>query len=317
MDNGVVSIIGCGMVGRSWALSFARGGFQVKIYDRDASIAGAAEPAIKQSAQQLDELGLLDGQDVASVCDRISTCGNLEQAVDGSIYIQENTPESVSVKRSVFRDLDSLAMPEAVIASSTSALLPSSFTQGLDHSDRCLVVHPLNPPHLIPAVELVPSPATSKATISTAAAILKTAGQSPILVSREIEGFLMNRLQGAMLDEAFAMVADGYATAADVDTAVRDGLARRWSFMGPFETIDLNAPDGIADFIKRYGPAYTSIGKDRPLRHRWDGEVAEQVISERRQELPPARIRQRQEWRDRRLASLAAYTRAARDELGD
>ncbi|MEM6464374.1 MAG: 3-hydroxyacyl-CoA dehydrogenase [Pseudomonadota bacterium] len=317
MDRKVISIIGCGMVGRSWALSFARGGYGVKIYDRDPSIAETAVLAVRQSAQELQELDLLDGQDVGAVCDRISIGKDLEHAVDGSDYIQENTPESVAVKVAVFKDLDRLASADTVIASSTSALLPSSFTQELDHAERCLVVHPLNPPHLIPAVELVPSPATNHATVSRAMAILKKAGQRPILVTREIEGFLMNRLQGAMLDEAFAMVAGGYASAEDVDAAVRDGLARRWSFMGPFETIDLNAPDGIADFIKRYGPAYTSIGKDRPLRHNWDGEVAELVIADRRRELPAERIRQRQQWRDRRLASLAAYARAAKDELGD
>lgn len=317
MVSEVVSIIGCGLVGRSWALSFARGGFGVKIYDKDPSIADAAGPAIRRSAEQLDELDLLDGEELGTVVGRISTCKDLEQAVNGSVYLQENTPESLAVKVEVFEELDRLASPDTVIASSTSALLPSSFSQGLDHADRCLVVHPLNPPHLIPAVEVVPSPVTSKVTISRAMAILREAGQSPILVSREIEGFLMNRLQGAMLDEAFAMVAGGYATAADVDTAVRDGLARRWSFMGPFETIDLNAPDGIADFIKRYGPAYKNIGKDRPMRHRWDGEVAERVIADRRRELPAERIQQRQEWRDKRLASLAAFTRKAKDELGD
>lgn len=317
MVGEVVCIVGCGLVGRSWALSFARGGFGVKMYDKDPTIADAAGPAIRRWVHQLDELDLLNGDDIGAVLDRISPCKDLEQAVNGSVYIQENTPESVTVKVAVFKELDRLASPDTVIASSTSALLPSSFSHGLDHADRCLVVHPLNPPHLIPAVELVPSPVTSEATISRAMAILEKAGQSPILVSQEIEGFLMNRLQGAMLDEAFAMVAGGYATAADVDTAVRDGLARRWSFMGPFETIDLNAPDGIAEFIQRYGPAYTSIGKDRPTRHRWDGEVAERVIADRRRELPADRIQQRQEWRDKRLASLAAYTKSAKDELGD
>lgn len=117
----------------------------------------------------------------------------------------------------------------------------------------------------------------------------------------------MNRLQGALLDEAFAIVSEGLATADDVDIAVKDGLARRWSFMGPFETIDLNAPNGIRDFIERYGPAYESIGKSRTRHQSWSRIAAEDVIRARRASLPADNIAERQAWRDRRLASLSAY----------
>ena len=316
-SGGHIAIIGCGIVGRSWAVSFARSGSTVRVFDQDRNIADNAMSALRASVEQLEEIDMLDGQTVLEVCTRITVGGSLEQAVDGARYIQENTPESVSIKRKVFSLLDHCAPPDAVIASSTSALLPSQFAVDIAHPQRCLVAHPLNPPHLIPAVELVPSPRTSREAVEKAISILQAAGQKPLLVKREIEGFLMNRLQGALLDEAFAMVAEGYATPEDVDIAVKDGLARRWSFMGPFETIDLNAPDGMSDFINRYGEAYANIGKQRPLRHDWEGDLADRVISARRRVLPAGSIRQRQEWRDRRLASLAAYMKKTSDELGE
>lgn len=315
--NRKVGIIGCGIVGRSWAVSFARAGFEVRVFDRDRATAISAEAALRLSLEQLERIDMLDGQRVEEVFGRISVGEDLKHTVEGSDYIQENTPEAVPVKIEVFAELDKHAPPDAIIASSTSALLPSQFAIDLTHPERCLVAHPLNPPHLIPAVELVPSPVTSKDAIQKAMSILRAAGQKPLLVQREIEGFLMNRLQGALLDEAFAMVAEGYATPEDVDIAVKDGLARRWSFMGPFETIDLNAPNGMSDFISRYGEAYASIGKQRPSRHDWGGDVAARIVAARRRELPAEAIPQRQEWRDRRLASLAAYMKKTSDELGE
>jgi 3-hydroxyacyl-CoA dehydrogenase len=140
---------------------------------------------------------------------------------------------------------------------------------------------------------------------------MEGAGQKPFALSHEIEGFVMNRLQGALLDEAMLLVEQGYVSVEDIDTAMRDGLARRWVFMGPFETIDLNAPDGIGDFLDRYGPAYSEIGRHRPNRLAWEGTLAETVVAARRALLPAERLAERQAWRDSRLARLAALLRTA------
>lgn len=154
-----------------------------------------------------------------------------------------------------------------------------------------LVAHPLNPPHLVPAVEVVLHPGTDPAVLEAVCDRLRQAGQTPVPLRRETEGFATNRLQGALLDEAFALVAEGVASPEEVDRALRDGLARRWAFMGPFQTIDLNAPAGVADYLARYGPAYEGIGRGRPNRHPWKGALAETVVAARRAACPtrPAR----------------------------
>ncbi|TKB27835.1 MAG: 3-hydroxyacyl-CoA dehydrogenase, partial [Mesorhizobium sp.] len=164
---------------------------------------------------------------------------------------------------------------------------------------RCLVVHPINPPYLIPAAEVVPAPWTSAETVERTRAFLVEAGHAPLVMKRELDGFIMNRLQGALLEEAFRLVADGYASVEDVDTGLREGLALRWSFMGPFETIDLNAPGGVRDYVERYQTIYSNIFPQMLRRVDWAGEVMQTVEAERRKRLPREELGDRQVWRDR------------------
>ena len=230
--------------------------------------------------------------------------------------MQENTPENLESKQRVFAELDELADPGTVLASSTSALLPSKFTESLAGRARCVVVHPINPPYLVPAVEIVPAPWTDPAVVERTRALMVAAGQAPIVMKREIDGFVMNRLQGALLEEAFRLVADGYASVEDVDIGLREGLALRWSFMGPFETMDLNAPAGVRDYVERYEGLYEGLYETMQRRVEWGGEVIETVEGERRELLPADELQQRQLWRDRRLMALAAHKRRALRDIG-
>ena len=132
-----------------------------------------------------------------------------------------------------------------MLASSTSAIPASQFTEALPGCARCLVAHPVNPPHLVPIVELCGAPWTTPPVIERAKRIYAEVGQVPIVVNREIDGFILNRLQGALLSEAMRLVGEGYVSPADLDKTVRDGLGLRWSFMGPLATIELNAPAGL------------------------------------------------------------------------
>jgi 3-hydroxyacyl-CoA dehydrogenase len=141
-----------------------------------------------------------------------------------------------------------------------------------------------------------------------ARALYEVAGQVPITVNREIQGFIVNRLQGALLAEAFRLVEDGYISSADVDKAVKDGLGLRWAFMGPFETIDLNAPGGIRDYCARYGPLYLDIATQAQPRA-WEQPLLDKLEAERQQELPAAERAARQRWRDQRLMKLVAHKR--------
>jgi 3-hydroxyacyl-CoA dehydrogenase len=245
----------------------------------------------------------------------METAPTLAAALDGAEHVQENTFEDVAVKRDIFGRMDPLAPPNAVLASSSSAILPSLFTEHLAGRRRCLVVHPLNPPYVIPAAEVVPAPWTDLEVVERTAAFLRGAGHAPIVMKRELDGFVMNRLQGALLEEAFRLVADGYASVEDVDIGLREGLALRWSFMGPFETIDLNAPGGVRDYVERYGGIYERLHKAQTRRADWKG-VLDQVETERRRRLPADKLGERLAWRDRRLMALAAQKRRAAREIG-
>ena len=311
-----IAIIGSGFVGRAWAISFARAGCEVALWDEAADAPRRALDYIDALLPDLEAYDLLDGASPATLRSRIAPVASLEAALDGATYVQENTPEDVEVKRAVFRRLDAAAGPATILASSTSAILPSKFTEELKGRARCLVVHPINPPYLIPAAEVVPAPWTDAGVVDRAAALLRSAGHAPIVMRREIDGFVMNRLQGALLEEAFRLVADGYASVEDVDIGIRDGLALRWSFMGPFETIDLNAPGGVRDYVERYQQIYARIFPSTQRRVDWNGPVIETVEAERRSRVPKDQLVERQTWRDRRLMALAAHKRRAAGDIG-
>src|SRR5690606_18980577 len=204
--------------------------------------------------------------------------------------------------------MDEAADPDTILASSTSGIPASSFTENLKGRSRCLVGHPINPPSVVPLVELIPAPWTDAAVMERARALYEKAGQVPIMVHREIQGFIVNRLQGALLAEAFRLVEDGYVDSADVDKAVKDGLGLRWAFMGPFETLDLNAPGGIRDYCKRYGPLYLDIARQAQPRE-WSETLLSRLEDERQRELPAAQRPARQQWRDERLTDLIAHKR--------
>ena len=311
-----VAIVGTGFIGRAWAISFARAGHDVALWDAAAAAPADALAYIDTILPNLAEYDLLGGATPGQVRARMRIATTLEQALGGAAHVQENTPEDVEVKRRIFARLDAAAMPQAILASSTSAILPSQFTETLAGRARCLVVHPLNPPYVIPAAEVMPAPWTSAETVRRTADFLKAAGHAPIVMKRELDGFVMNRMQGALLEEAFRLVADGYASVEDVDIGIREGLALRWSFMGPFETIDLNAPGGVRDYVERYEPLYKDLFAAMQRRVDWGGPVIDTVEAERREKLAAGRLRDRQVWRDRRLMALAAHKRRAAREIG-
>jgi 3-hydroxyacyl-CoA dehydrogenase len=310
-----VAIIGSGFIGRAWAITFARAGHDVVLWDNDPQAPAAARDYIAGLLPDLEANGLLnDGPD--RLLARLSLAGAIEEALEDVVHVQENTLEKLEVKKAVFSMLDEKAPRDAVLASSTSALLPSAFTEHLAGRDRCLVVHPINPPYLIPAAELVPAPWTSPAAMERTAALLRAIGQAPLVMKREIDGFIMNRMQGALLEEAFRLVDEGYASVEDIDIGIRDGLALRWSFMGPFETVDLNAPGGVRDYVERYQGIYENLWPSTQHRADWTGPVLDKIEKERRERLAASRLVERQEWRDRRLMALIAHKRDAAGKLG-
>jgi L-gulonate 3-dehydrogenase len=302
-----VAVIGSGLIGRSWATVFAAAGCEVALYDALPSAAETAHALVVQSLDELLGHGLVG--DAAGAATRVRVAANLADALAGAAYVQENAPERLEIKRTVFAELDRLAERDAILASSTSTIVASAFTQTLAGRHRCLVAHPVNPPHLVPLVELVAAPWTSAETIARAKAFYESVGQVPIVVEREIEGFILNRLQAALLSEAFRLVGAGYVTPQDLDKTLKDGLGLRWSFMGPFETIELNAPGGIPDYCRRYGASLSRLsGADPAI---YAGENLERILAQWKP-LDAAGIAARMRWRDHRLAALKAHKRGQR-----
>lgn len=310
-----IAIIGSGFIGRAWAITFARAGHDIALWDNDKQAPHRAIDFIRGVLPDLETNDLLMGRDPEAMIAAIRVEDDFDAALDGVSHVQENTPERLEMKKDIFARLDAATPADAVIASSSSAILPSAFTEGLAGRSRCLVIHPINPPYLIPAAEVVPAPWTSPEVLERVRTLLVACGQSPIMMKRELDGFIMNRMQGALLEEAFRLVADGYASIEDVDIGIRDGLALRWSFMGPFETIDLNAPGGVRDYAVKYQGLYENLFKQMQRRVDWAGPVMDIIERDRREKLPESDLVRHQAWRDRRLMALAAHKRRAAKDI--
>jgi len=301
-----IAIVGSGLIGRAWAVVFAGGGCDVALYDSGAGVADKARTLVAEGLDELAAHGLVNDPTPAAA--RVRAAASLAEALDGATFVQENTPETLETKREIFVALDRLAAPDAILASSTSTIVASTFTETLQGRHRCLVAHPVNPPHLVPLVELVAAPWTAPAVVARAKALYEAVGQVPIVVKREVDGFILNRLQAVLLSEAFRLVEDGYVTPQDLDQTLKHGLGLRWSFMGPFETIELNAPGGIPDYCRRYGPSLSRLSAADPAIY--DGEKLSRIMAQWPNALTPDQVAARMRWRDRRLAALKAHGRS-------
>jgi L-gulonate 3-dehydrogenase len=298
-----IAVVGGGSIGVGWAITFARSGCDVSLFDIDRGRVDGARDEIRSKLEDLARFELL-AEEPATVAARVTASSELASALRGATLVQECAPEDLALKRELFARLDRESQPEAVLASSSSTIPCSQFAAGLPGRDRCLVAHPGNPPYLLPVVELVPAPFTRADVVEQAAELLEHAGMSVVRVRAEIEGFVFNRLQGALLREAYCLVRDGLASVDDVDRVVRDGLGRRWAVIGPFETADLNTRGGIEAHAARLGAAYARMGRDRGQDDPWTPELVRRVTDERRRLLPLERWEERVGWRDRMLMAL-------------
>ncbi|MEY3570985.1 MAG: hypothetical protein RIQ85_1105 [Pseudomonadota bacterium] len=308
-----VTVIGAGLVGAGWAIVFARAGVSVRMTDSSAQVLESAPKLVAQQLERLHSHGLLK-ESVATILGRVSVEPDLKKALDGAIYAQESVLEKADVKRKLMLEIESFGYNDLIIGSSTSGIPASDFGLDLKISPRVLVVHPVNPPYLVPIIELVGSPQTSKETIDWADHFMQALGQSVIRVNEEIEGFVINRLQAVLLREAWTMVADGVCSCEDVDKAIRDGLGFRWSFIGPFETIDLNAPNGVADYAARFGPLFHRIAQSRDQKRPWDEPLIKEVETQRRQFVKQSELNARRDWRDEQLMKFAVHRAKSADK---
>jgi 3-hydroxyacyl-CoA dehydrogenase len=311
---GTVAIIGAGSIGIAWAVVFASAGMKVRWSE---SVPEVRESAIAETTLKLEDLAaaeLLD-EPIAQILDRITVCEELADALEGAGFVQECVVEDVEVKRALFAELDRLTSTDVVLASSTSTIMASLFADGLPGRERCLVVHPANPPYFLRVAEIVPAAFTSPAAIEATRALLLRAGIAPIQLEREIEGFAMNRLQGALLREAYCLVRDGIISPTDIDTLVRDGLGRRWSLIGPFTTSELNTRGGLRRHGELIGPVYARIGVERAAENPWTPETIDRVATEIERALPHDSWQENVRERDRAMIRMSSLLRRFQNPL--
>lgn len=246
-----VAVIGAGTIGLSWAALFAAHGMAVRVQDPRSDVGRDVERAVRH-------LGALQPR-VAPEPDRllarIEVVGDVEAAVVGADVIQENAPERLELKRELFARIEAAAPEQALIASSTSALLPSDLAREMRLPERLVVGHPFNPPEVLPLVEVVPGGRTSPETVERAVAFYRSVGRKPVVVHQEISGFVANRLQSTLFRECVWLVTQGVVSAAELDEIVTASIGIRWATAGPFESFHLGGgPGGMRHFLEHLGP---------------------------------------------------------------
>ncbi|XP_044105323.1 lambda-crystallin homolog isoform X1 [Neovison vison] len=308
---GEVAIIGSGLIGQSWAMLFASGGFKVKLYDIGQQQVTNALEKIRKEMKFLEQSGSLKGSlGAEEQLSLISGCLNIQEAVEGAMHIQECVPENLELKKKIFAQLDQIVDDKVVLSSSTSCLLPSKVFAGLAHVKQCIVAHPVNPPYYVPLVELVPHPKTAPATVDRTYALMQKIGQSPVRVMKEIDGFALNRLQYAVISEAWRLVEEGIVSPSDLDLVVSDGLGMRYAFIGPLETMHLNA-EGMLSYCDRYSEGMQHVLKTFGPIPDFSGATVEKVNQAMCVKVPndPEHLAARRQWRDECLLRLAKLKR--------
>jgi len=302
-----IAVVGCGLIGQGWAVVFAQAGFEVAMWDISTAASARALESMETRLADMAEFDLVAPEEMPQILQRISVASSLEAAVGGALYVQENGPETLEAKREITKRLDGLVAEDVPIASSTSGIAASRYCEELAGRHRCLVVHPINPPHLIPAVEIVPTPWTGPEVVADVQAVLQRSGRETILLNQEIDGFVVNRLQGALLDEAFKLVSTGVVSAEDLDKAICDGLGLRWALMGPMQTIHLNAPGGIAQYVERYAAMFRGFGLGGYEDVDWAAVAEDGLRAAFEAKTPVDKIAGAQEARDRKLMALLRH----------
>ncbi|XP_034003096.1 lambda-crystallin homolog [Trematomus bernacchii] len=308
-DMNTITVIGSGLIGRSWAMVFVSGGYSVKIYDNQPGQAVKAIEEIRKQLEELEEAHMLRGDLRANQqLALISSHDDLSQALQGAFFVQECIFEQLDVKQSVFQDIERLVGEDIILSSSTSCLVPSNVFSKVQNRTRCIVSHPVNPPYYVKLVELVPHPETAAAVMDTTHSLMTKVGQAPIRLKREIDGFALNRVQAAIIAESWRLVQDGVVSVKDIDLVMSEGLGMRYAFIGPMETIHLNAPAGLEDYMKRYGEGITRVlNSFGPVPDFSGGEAAKSIASEMCELVPkdPQHLSARIERRDQLLMALA------------
>lgn len=303
-----IGIVGSGLIGRSWAMLFAAGGYKVVMYDIDKQALERSHKLLQEQILEMETAGLLRGSlSAAEQFNLLSTTSDLAEVVVGSIHIQECVFEDVDLKKKVFKQISDLCNDDkTVICSSTSCIMPSKLFTGLQRVSQCIIAHPCNPPALCPLTEIVPHPETSPDVIQRTRDLMTEIGQSAVTLNKEIDGFALNRIQYSVINECWRLVQEGYMSVEDVDKIMTDGLGMRYAFMGPFETCHLNA-EGTVQYMDKYASTIKRVSSSFGAVPEYDGKSVEEINKQICQRVPDTRegLEERRKWRDNCLLELA------------
>ncbi len=234
-----IAVVGAGLMGHGIAQEFALAGYDVHLHARTAGSLQTALNNIDTNLKRLIGMGAVTREQAELVPARLHSSTAFADTVANANVVIESVYEDVTLKHQIFQALDTSCPADTILASNTSTLPLSQFATDLRRPDKVLVAHYANPPYLIPLVELVRGPETSDDTVTTMSALLTRIGKRPIVVQKEVPGFILNRLQGALLREALWLVQNGIASPQDIDIALKNSIGRRWAVAGVFEIFEL------------------------------------------------------------------------------
>uniref|UniRef100_A0A3B4BZ40 L-gulonate 3-dehydrogenase n=1 Tax=Pygocentrus nattereri TaxID=42514 RepID=A0A3B4BZ40_PYGNA len=304
-----IAIVGSGLIGRSWAMVFLSGGYKVKVYDNQPGQASRAITDIsRKQVEELQEAQMLRGKlSATEQLSLLSSHEDLSQALEGAFFVQECVFEELEAKKSVFQAVEKLVGEEVVLSSSTSCLMPSNVFSLVQNRTRCIISHPVNPPYYVRLVELVPHPETLPVVMDMAYELMTEVGQAPVRIRKEIDGFALNRVQYAIIAECWRLVKDGVISVKDIDLVMSEGLGMRYAFIGPIETMHLNAPEGLEDYLRRYREGMKRVLSSFGPVPEFDGEAAARINKEICELIPndQEHLSARRERRDQLLMGLA------------
>lgn len=240
-----ITVIGAGLMGHGIAQEFALAGFEVALFSRTDEGARQAIANIRANLERLTELGIVRPDQADAAPMRVRPTREFDAAVGDADLVIEAVPENLALKQELFERLDAVSPEGAILASTTSTYMPSQLATATHRPERVVVTHYFNPPYLVPLVEIVRGEATSDDVLSAVQSLLRQIGKRPVVVQKEVPGFIGNRLQAALLREALWMVQRGVATPEDVDTVIKNSIGRRWAVAGVFEIFDLGGWDVV------------------------------------------------------------------------
>lgn len=305
---GKIGIIGSGLIGRNWSMIFASQAYDVYLYDVVPDAVDKALVLLKNQLETFQNSGTLRGTlNAAEQFAHIHKTTNLKEAVNGAVYIQECVFENLELKQKLFFEIDGLecTSKEVVLCSSTSCFLPSLIAEKMvKHRTQLIVGHPINPPYFVPLVEIVPSPWTEPAVLDRTRQLLTSVGQKPVVLKREIEGFIVNRIQYAILNECYRLIEGGIISVTDADTVMSEGLGMRYAFMGPWQTAHLNAA-GMAEYFEKYSKGIYDVSTTMGPTPKMEGPTAKLIADELTKKIPIDKLEERRKWRDQRLIALS------------